>query len=40
MPSILLENLSEEQKKKLDIAKAKSDARTWKEFFMELVEDG
>lgn len=39
MPRIFVENLTKEEKKKLDIAKAKSDAKTWKEFFIELMED-
>jgi len=38
MPSILLK-LSEKEKKKADIAKAKSDADTWEEFFLEVIED-
>lgn len=36
MPRILVE-LPEEEKKKLEIAKARSDANTWREFFLNLI---
>lgn len=37
MPRVLVE-LSEEEKKKLEVAKAKSDTDTWREFFLSLIE--
>ncbi len=39
MPSIVIEDLTEEEKKKADIAKAKSDVNTWKKFFMVMIEE-
>jgi len=39
MPDILVRDLSEEEKKELDIAKAKSGSNSWKEFFLKLLED-
>lgn len=35
MPSILIENLTEDQKQELDIEKAKGNYDTWKEMFLE-----
>lgn len=37
MPKIFLE-LTEEEKKELDIAKAKSDHGTWRDFFLGILE--
>lgn len=39
MPSIWVTNLTEEEKKELDIAKAKSSKNTWRDFFLELVRN-
>jgi len=39
MPDILIRNLSEEEKRELDIAKAKSGSDSWKEFLLKLLED-
>jgi len=35
MPSILIEDLTEEQKQQLDIEKAKGNFDTWKQMFLE-----
>lgn len=39
MPTIFVKDLTVEEKKILDVAKAKSDARTWKELFLMLVRE-
>jgi len=38
MPTILIENLTKEEKKMLDVAKAMSGAKNWKEFVIGLVQ--
>ncbi len=36
---IFISALSEEEKKKFDVAKALSDKNNWREFFLELIEE-
>ncbi|OKY77862.1 MAG: hypothetical protein BTN85_0338 [Candidatus Methanohalarchaeum thermophilum] len=36
---IFIQNLTKEEKKKLDIAKAKSGAGSWKEFILGYIKD-
>lgn len=38
MPSILIERLSEKEKEKLDIKKAKGQYNSWKEMLLDLAD--
>lgn len=38
MPAILIEDLTDEEKRQADVAKAEAGSKTWRLFFLELLK--